>query len=150
MSRRTPIRVASLAPEHIRGRYMRGGCFDLAKVLSKQTRLPIWGLFHGSVEGDLHHAFVADEARGLAFDIRGTVPFADVAKGSVAEDDPVLAPLSEERILQEIFSWDPDELKEARRVVKSMLRIREDVSLSLSASPVVAAPAPEPDDSPTP
>ena len=108
---------------HLRGEkqaFLRGGCFEFAKVLAQKTRLPIWGAFDD--RGDLHHAFVFDQANGMAYDIRGEMPLHDVAVGSQAEGGTTRE-ISEDFILGHIEVWDEDILKRARKAVTNRFRI---------------------------
>lgn len=118
------LTVTSLAPPHIRTRYLRGGCWALAHELSKYLRLPVWGIYEGDASGDCHHAFVADPEREMGYDIRGGLPFAEMAQGSSVAL-PCLAPLPAERMLSIIGSFDLAELREARRVIRTMIRVTE-------------------------
>jgi len=58
----------------------RGGdCWIFARAISELTGLPIYGAYDR--EGSVHHAFVYDEASGLAADALGFRPLADVTSG---------------------------------------------------------------------
>lgn len=116
------LRLRSTAPAHIRTRYLRGGCWAFAQELSRALKLPVWGIYEGDAGGDCHHAFVADPARDIGFDIRGSLPFAEIAQGSAVRA-PFLAPLPEAQLLQIVGSFDPAELREARRVIRTMITI---------------------------
>lgn len=116
--------VKSSAPSHIRTRYLQGGCWAFAQELSKHLRLPVWGIYEGDASGDCHHAFVADPEHEMGYDIRGGLPLAEMAQGSAVRA-PCLAPLPEERMLSIIGSFDPAELREVRRVIRTMIRVSE-------------------------
>jgi len=118
----TPLAVDIHTPAHIRTRYLRGGCWAFAQELSRALKLPVWGIYEGDAGGDCHHAFVADPVRKIGFDIRGTLPFAEIARGSAVRA-PFLAPLPEAQLLQIVGSFDPAELKEARRVIRTLLKV---------------------------
>lgn len=111
--------VVSLAPDHIRNRYLRGGCFALAIELHRKTGLPLWGLM---LDEELHHAFVADGDADLAIDIRGQMPIDAVSKGARYEDGLEAREITEEKIMETVFSFDPEELREARRSINDYLR----------------------------
>ncbi|MCE6958352.1 hypothetical protein LAZ40_04685 [Cereibacter sphaeroides] len=114
--------IVSDAPEHIRRRYLTGGCFAFAHELAKVTRLPIWGMWDGA--GDLHHAFVADPDAGLGHDIRGTLPLDRLHAGSRVKGSEVqFGTLNREQILDAGGSLDPADLREARRVIRDEIRI---------------------------
>lgn len=53
-------------------RFMRGGCYAMALWLANKTGLPIYGLFDD--RDGLHHAFVLDTVKNVAYDARGAVP----------------------------------------------------------------------------
>ncbi|MEP3669940.1 MAG: hypothetical protein ABJN42_24785 [Roseibium sp.] len=108
--------VTSTAPRHIRTRYMRGGCWAMAHELSKKTGMDLWGLRDD--RGDLHHVYVADPERGIAIDIRGGMPMEKIAEGCQAQ---IAGPASLDEILRHIGSFEPAELREARKVIQAHL-----------------------------
>lgn len=109
----------STAPEHVRNRYLRGGCFALAIELHRKTGLPLWGLL---LDDELHHAFVLDPDQGVAIDIRGGMSIEAVRKGARYEETLEAREISEEKIMETVFSFDPEDLREARRSIRDHLR----------------------------
>lgn len=112
--------IRSTAPEHVVNRYLRGKCFALAFALHRRTRLPLWGLMLGD---ELHHAFVADGERDLAIDIRGIMPIAEVRRGAKYEDGLEAREITEEILMETVFSFDPEDLREARRAIRDHLHL---------------------------
>jgi len=112
------MRFLSTAPRHIRTRYLRGGCWVLAIELAKHTGLQLWGIRDG--QGNLHHAFVADGSRGIAIDIRGSMPLENVVEGCAAMD-PKLEPIGKDEILSICGSFSRTDIREAKRVIATML-----------------------------
>ncbi|MCW3782970.1 hypothetical protein [Defluviimonas salinarum] len=114
-----PRRFVSTAPEHVRRRYLRGRCWVLADELVRATGLELWGL--RDENGDLHHAFAADPAAGLAHDIRGTMPIDRVAEGSAARGGRCV-PIARADMIAISGAFDAAEIREARRVLRAHLR----------------------------
>lgn len=104
----------------VKRRYLRGQCFALAKVMAKASGLPVWGGFDD--RGDPHHAFVYDAETGLGYDIRGALSLDTIMAGSAAETGTT-GPLSEELILSHIGSYDPADLRQARKDVARFMTI---------------------------
>jgi hypothetical protein len=110
--------VAGAVPEHLRRRYLRGGCFALAREMHRVTGLPLFGLRDAA--GDLHHALVGDPAAGTFWDIRGEIPRERVAEGSAAPGG-VVAPLSREDLEAEVGSFDLEDLQAAAHAIRTWL-----------------------------
>lgn len=132
------MRLRSTAPEHVVNRYLRGKCFALAFALHRRTRLPLWGLMLGD---ELHHAFVADGDRDLAIDIRGVMSIEEVKRGARYEGGLEAREITEEILMETVFSFDPEDLREARRAIKDHIPLHR-----LPAKPRKRkSPAPEPE-----
>ncbi|MFG6080323.1 hypothetical protein ACEUZ9_000873 [Paracoccus litorisediminis] len=112
--------MISTAPQHIRTRYMRGQCFALAHALHNLTKQSIWGLREGGI-GAIHHAFIADPKAGLGYDIRGQLPIERIADGAVP--GLIAVPITLADLMDQVGSFDPAELREARRVVREHLKL---------------------------
>lgn len=113
--------LVSTAPHHIVRRYLSGGCWTLAPLLAKMLKLPMFGL--QDERGDIHHVFVVDKATATAFDIRGSMPLSEIGRGSVAPDG-IIVPVTQDDILKVIGSFDPGEVREAKKVIRDFLVVR--------------------------
>lgn len=111
------MKVISTAPRHIQTRYMRGKCWSLAIELARHTGLPLWGLV--DARGDIHHAFVADSDKRVAFDIRGEVHLSHVNAGAVAICKPVCLNEEQTEFVQQMA--DPNDAREARTAIRDHL-----------------------------
>lgn len=130
--------IRSTAPDHVVNRYLRGKCFALAFALHRKTRLPLWGLMMGD---ELHHAFVADGERDLAIDIRGIMPIAEVKRGAKYDDGLEAREITEEILMETVFSFDPEDLREARRAIKDHIPLHRLPPKPRERNP--SAPSPE-------
>lgn len=107
------------APDHLIRRYLRGGCFALAREAARISGLPLMGLRDAA--GAVHHAFVADPDTGEAWDIRGRLPISRISEGSAA-GSPQIAPLSSEELLSLLGAPDPYAQDAAARAVRAHLQ----------------------------
>lgn len=107
------------ASPSVRNRYLRGNCHILAKALSRETKLPLWGMFDPA--GNLHHVFVLDEAHGRAIDVRGAMPLPEVSQGSSASEGAEMRAVTWDEVLASYFKPSPKEMADAnalsRRIV---------------------------------
>jgi hypothetical protein len=133
------ITLSRPAAAQVQRRYLRSKCFALAHAMSKASGLPIWGGF--DARGEPHHAFVYDAQAGLGYDIRGGLPLEEIMRGSAAEDGTT-GPLSEETIMQHIGSYDPDDLRQARKDVKAFMIISKAPRKAAPSAAAESAPLP--------
>jgi hypothetical protein len=110
--------TASAAPEHLRRRYLRGGCFALAQEMHRLSGLPLFGLRDD--EGGLHHAFAADPETGIGWDIRGSMPLDRIPEGSTVPKG-VVRPITLEDLEAQVGSFDVEDLQAAAHAIRSWL-----------------------------
>lgn len=132
------------APDHLLRRYLRGGCFALAREAARISGLPLMGL--RDAEGAVHHAFVADPGTGIAWDIRGALPIGSVGAGS-AVTTPRITGLEEGELLNLLGDPCPYALGAAAAAVRAHmipagLPVRPELRVPLGA---VRAFEPDPD-----
>lgn len=117
-------------PSEIRNgasKWMAGRCFEMALVLSGQTKLPIYGLWDDT---KCHHAFVYDEELDIAIDARGLISIDALKRGCAGQAVKPLS-LAELKDCMERSSFPDkdilhkDEIREAKKYIKDVLEGRD-------------------------
>jgi len=111
-----------MTPGHVVSRYLRGGCLAYAIALKRELGLALYVLVdrHGGRE-DWVHAFVADPDRGVALDVRGTMPLdaAALAAGASVVGKISVRPATAKEISFRMDRYPTArEIDEARAVVR--------------------------------
>lgn len=111
----------STVPMKMRSKYMNGECVAFALAMHRQLELPIYALVDRSGDKEFWiHAFVADEANGIAVDVRGVLEFAadEVSEGAAINGTPAVRLSSADEIQRKLFSYpSASDIKAARAIV---------------------------------
>lgn len=124
-------------PDYILRRYMRGKCLAFAIALQRRIKLPMWGLF--AADGTLHHVFLADAATRQAYDVRGRIPLDEVPKGSMAQSDADMRPISRQEAEAVMGRPDRADIVEAGREIDTGFNWL----VASANAPPVSSPKPE-------
>lgn len=114
-----------LFPEHVQRRYMRGKCLAFAVALKRETGLPIFVAIETLNGIEMwHHAFVVDESKKRAYDVRGAMDFTTdkVTAGMAATGAISMRRASMAEIARQMHV-DPTlpEIQEARMLIRGVL-----------------------------